>query len=140
MTQPTDPEPTMHQLPVLEGKNTGPIYGPRRIGPTTGNCLRNPNTTGKKSPNKFMNPKSSTAIPTTGHFMKINTTPPKKQNVPRSLCFRAKKYMVFVGPMIKVNPEINRSYNQLSCRATSTFPIANNAPSKNIITPWLLNK
>ena len=72
-------------------ESTAPIYGPRKIGPTTGNCLKNPSTTGKKSPNKLTNPNTSTQIPTTGHFKNISTTPPKKHKVPRNLCFRVKK-------------------------------------------------
>ena len=108
---PVDPAPTLYQCLVFEQLRTGPIYGPRRIGPMTGNCLRNPNTTGKKSPKRLMNPNNSTAMPNTGHFRKISTTPPKKHNVPRNLCFRAKKYNVLVGPMINVKPDINRSYD-----------------------------
>jgi len=80
-----------HEPIVTQRVNTGPMYGPRRMGPMTGNCLRNPRTTGKKSPNRLMNPNTSTQIPTMGHFKKINATPPRKQNVPRILCFRVKK-------------------------------------------------
>lgn len=75
----------------FRGECTGPIYGPRKIGPTTGNCLKNPSTTGKKSPNKLINPNTSTQIPTIGHFKNISTTPPKNDKVPRNLCFRVKK-------------------------------------------------
>jgi hypothetical protein len=115
---------------------TGPIYGPRKTGPMKGNCLRNPNTTGKKSPNKLMNPNTSTIIPRTGHFMKIRTTPPRKHIVPRNLCFRVKKWYVFVGPIINVNPDMNRSYIS-GITIQCTFPIANKAPSKNNMTPYV---
>jgi len=72
-------------------EDTGPIYGPRKTDPTTGNCLKNPNTTGKKSPNRLINPNTSTMIPRIGHFIKISATPPRKHIVPRNLCFRVKK-------------------------------------------------
>jgi hypothetical protein len=87
---PADPVPT-HQNISFRSCQTGPIMGPRRSGPINGNCLKNPNTTGKKSPNKLMNPNNSTAIPITGYFRKMRTTPPRKHIVPRILCFRAKK-------------------------------------------------
>jgi hypothetical protein len=87
---------------------TDPIYGPRNTGPIMGNCLRNPKTTGKKSPKRLINPNTSTDIPINGRFTKINITPPKNNNVPRIFCFLAKKWYVFFGPIIKGNPEINR--------------------------------
>ena len=106
------------------------------MGPIKGNCLKNPKTTGKKSPNRLTKPNNSTEIPNIGHFIKIKTTPPRKHIVPRNLCFRAKKYNVFVGPMINVNPDMKRSwYQYITSVNVHTFPIANNAPSKNSITP-----
>jgi len=105
--QPTYQVPRLTSLLTL-GVRTGPIYRPRNTGPITGNCLRNPNTTGKKSPKRLINPNTSTEIPINGRLKKINITPPKNNNVPRIFCFLAKKWYVFFGPIIKGNPEINR--------------------------------
>ena len=80
----------------------------------TGSWRRNVNITGKKSlhacpdthqktvartrenmlnthPKRLRNPKVSTHTPTKGHLQKTSIMPPRKQRVPRSFCFRAKK-------------------------------------------------
>ena len=56
-----------------------------------GMLRRNERMTGKKSPNKLRKPKSSMQTPTMGHLMKTSAIPPRKQIVPLSLFFRAKK-------------------------------------------------
>jgi len=67
------------------------MYGSERNVPTTGNCRRKVNITGKKSPNKFRNPSVSMMTPKNGHLKNTSRIPPRKQSVPRSFCRRAKK-------------------------------------------------
>jgi hypothetical protein len=42
-------------------------------------------------PNRFKKPNVSTIMPMNGHLRNTKSTPPRKHNVPRIFCFRAKK-------------------------------------------------
>lgn len=42
-------------------------------------------------PKRFKNPNVSTSMPMKGHLKNTSNIPPRKQTVPRSLFFRAKK-------------------------------------------------
>lgn len=96
----------------MKESRTSRTYGIVKKFPIIGSCRRNVRMTGKKSlimdgeyesavdinhtsmwtyPKRFKNPNVSTNIPTNGHFKKTRIIPPKKQSVPRSFCFRAKK-------------------------------------------------
>lgn len=89
-----------------------------------GNFRKNPITTGKKSPNKFINPNASIAIPTNGYFKKTRIIPPRNAKVPRIFSFREKKLRVLATPIINNRPDRNK-----------ILPIASSPPSKNNKTP-----
>lgn len=86
-----------------------PMYGP-----TTGRFRANPAIVPRKSPNRMTMPYSSTQNPTSGHRSRISASPAKKAAVPLSFCLRAKKAVVFCGPMMIVRPIRKRIWGEHS--------------------------
>lgn len=78
-------------------------------GPMTGMFRSRLRMIGKKLPNRFSMPNTSTTMPTTGHFTRTRMMPPRKQKVPRSLAGRLKKMRVFLKPISSVMPSRKRS-------------------------------
>jgi len=80
--------------------------------------------TEKKSPNNITIPKLSIIKPKNDLPVRIKTMPNARSMVPLTFCGLVKNTTVFNGPIMRTRPITNK-----------TFPNANNAASKNVITP-----